>query len=81
MSAAPVTAWVPFAPRELRLTGAFVIELRDFAVPAALATQAFGTPAATVAGVYGVLMLLVGAAAAQLPPTLGRQPPDTHAPQ
>lgn len=32
--------------------------------------QAFGPPAATVAGVYGVLMLLVGAAAAQLLPKL-----------
>ena len=52
------------APPELRATGAFVIQLRDFAVAAALASQAFGPPAATVAGVYGVLMLLLGAAAA-----------------
>ena len=65
---APVAAWAALAPAELRVTGALVIELRDFAVAAALATQAFGPPAATVAGVYGVLMLLVGAAAAQLQP-------------
>jgi predicted Na+-dependent transporter len=53
-------------PAELRLTGALLIELRDFAVAAALAAQAFGPPAAAVAAVYGVFMLLVGAAAAQL---------------
>ena len=68
VSAAPVAAWAALAPAELRVTGALVIELRDFAVAAALAAQAFGPPAATVAGVYGVLMLLVGAAAAQLLP-------------
>jgi hypothetical protein len=42
--------------------------LRDFAVAAALAGQAFGPAAATVPGVYGVLMLLVGAAAAHVLP-------------
>ena len=35
--------------------------LRDFAVAAALATQAFGPRAATVSGLYGVLMLISGA--------------------
>jgi hypothetical protein len=35
------------APRELRLTGSFVIGLRDFAVASALASQAFGPPVAT----------------------------------
>lgn len=77
LSAIPVAAWLAVAPRDLRLTGAFVIGLRDFAVAAALASQAFGPPAATVAGVYGVLMLLVGAAAGQL---LRRQPPATPTP-
>jgi BASS family bile acid:Na+ symporter len=38
--------------------------LRDFAVVAALATQAFGPRAATVPGIYGVLMLIAGALAA-----------------
>lgn len=61
-----VAAWALVAPSDLRFTGALVIELRDFAVAAALAAQAFGPPAATVSAVYGVLMLLVGAAAAQL---------------
>jgi bile acid:Na+ symporter, BASS family len=61
-----VALWVVGAPTDLRLTGALVIELRDFAVAAALAAQAFGPPAATVSAVYGVLMLLLGAAAAHL---------------
>jgi predicted Na+-dependent transporter len=44
----------------------FTTGLRDFAVAAALAAQAFGTGAASVAGVYGALMLLAGAIAATL---------------
>jgi len=44
--------------------GAFAIAMRDFAVAAALATQAFGTAAAAVPGVYGVVMLVGGAVAA-----------------
>jgi predicted Na+-dependent transporter len=67
-SAAPAAAWVALSRAELRSTGALVIELRDFAVAAALAGQAFGPAAATVPGVYGVLMLLVGAAAAHVLP-------------
>jgi bile acid:Na+ symporter, BASS family len=63
-TAGVVAGWVALAPSALRATGALVIELRDFAVAAALASQAFGPSAATVSGVYGVLMLLVGAAAA-----------------
>jgi predicted Na+-dependent transporter len=59
-----VAAWLALAPIELRATGALVIELRDFAVAAALAGQAFGPAAAGVAGVYGVLMLVAGAAVA-----------------
>jgi hypothetical protein len=65
VSGVAVAAWALVAPRDLRFTGALVIELRDFAVAAALAAQAFGPPAATVSAVYGVLMLLLGAAAAQ----------------
>jgi hypothetical protein len=75
VSAAPVAAWVAVAQRELRTTGALVIELRDFAVAATLAAQAFGPAAATVAGVYGVLMLLAGAAAVQLLSALSPKPP------
>jgi bile acid:Na+ symporter, BASS family len=70
LSALPLAAWVHFAPSELRATGALVIGLRDFAVAAALAVQAFGPAAGSVAGVYGVLMLLAGAAATQMLPSL-----------
>jgi predicted Na+-dependent transporter len=42
----------------------FCLGLRDFAVAAALAAQAFGSRAAVVAGVYGVMMLIAGAALA-----------------
>ena len=73
VSALPVLAWIALAEHDLRLTGAFVIELRDFAVAAALATQAFDSSAASVAGVYGVLMLLLGAAATQLAPSAQRR--------
>jgi predicted Na+-dependent transporter len=38
--------------------------MRDFAVAAALATQAFGPGAGVVPGVYGVVMLLAGTIAA-----------------
>ena len=69
-SAIPAVAWAALAPCELRSTGALVIELRDFAVAAAIAAQAFGPAAATVSGVYGVLMLLLGAAAAHALPRL-----------
>jgi len=73
-SAVPALAWAALSPAGLRATGALVIELRDFAVAAALAAQAFGPAAATVSGVYGVLMLLLGAAAAQLLPRLAARP-------
>ena len=44
-----------------RVTALLIFAMRDFAVAAGLAKQAFGAEAATVAGVYGVLMLLGGA--------------------
>jgi BASS family bile acid:Na+ symporter len=72
-AALPAAGWMALAPRELRATGALVIELRDFAVAAALAGQAFGPGAATVSGVYGVLMLLLGAGAAHALPRLSRR--------
>jgi predicted Na+-dependent transporter len=58
------------------LTPAFCLGLRDFAVAAALAAQAFGPRAAVVAGVYGVMMLVAGAAlaAAERRGLLGRNP-------
>jgi bile acid:Na+ symporter, BASS family len=75
VSAVPVVAWSSVAQRELGITGAPVFELRDFTVAATLAAQAFGPAAATVAGAYGVLMLLAGAAAVRLLSTLGPKPP------
>jgi bile acid:Na+ symporter, BASS family len=44
------------------IPGALTIGMRDFAVAAALASQAFGTRAAAVPGVYGVVMLVGGTA-------------------
>jgi BASS family bile acid:Na+ symporter len=44
--------------------GALAIAMRDFAVAAALASQAFGSRAGAVPGVYGVAMLLAGSVAA-----------------
>jgi BASS family bile acid:Na+ symporter len=52
------------APRASAIPGAFAIAMRDFAVAAALATQAFGTAAGAVPGVYGVVMLVAAAIAA-----------------
>jgi len=46
------------------IPGALAIAMRDFAVAAALATQAFGTRAGAVPGVYGVAMLVAGTVAA-----------------
>jgi predicted Na+-dependent transporter len=51
-------------PAAAATPGAFGIAMRDFAVAAALGTQAFGTAAGTVPGVYGVMMLIAGAIAA-----------------
>jgi BASS family bile acid:Na+ symporter len=52
------------ARRTSAIAGAFTIAMRDFAVAAALATQAFGTGAGAVPGVYGVVMLVAAAIAA-----------------
>jgi predicted Na+-dependent transporter len=53
--------WRSRGPAADAVPGAFAIGLRDFAVAAALATQAFGPAAGAVPGVYGVLMLIAGA--------------------
>lgn len=50
--------------RTSAIPGAFTIAMRDFAVAAALATQAFGTAAGAVPGLYGVVMLVAAAVAA-----------------
>jgi bile acid:Na+ symporter, BASS family len=57
-------AWYARAARDptTATPGALTIAMRDFAVAAALASQAFGTRAAAVPGVYGVVMLVAGTA-------------------
>jgi BASS family bile acid:Na+ symporter len=57
-------AWHARAARDptTAIPGALTIGMRDFAVAAALASQAFGTRAAVVPGVYGVVMLVAGTA-------------------
>jgi BASS family bile acid:Na+ symporter len=60
------------APGAVAIPGALTIGMRDFAVAAALAAQAFGPRAAAVPGVYGVVMLVAGAiAAGRLAPAAG----------
>jgi hypothetical protein len=54
----------PASPSPATTPGAFTIAMRDFAVAATLATQAFGPGAGTVPGVHGVLMLIGGSLAA-----------------
>ncbi len=68
-SAAFLVASAAFALAGARLVGGahrstvpLVVGMRDFAVAAALASKAFGPPAAAVVGVYGVLV--AGAATA-----------------
>ncbi len=56
--------WRRHAAPDAAVPGALAIGMRDFAVAAALATQAFGISAGTVPGVYGVLMLVAGTVAA-----------------
>jgi BASS family bile acid:Na+ symporter len=58
--------WRRATPRPVAIPGALTIAMRDFAVAAALAAQAFGTRAGVVPGVYGVVMLLAGSAGAGL---------------
>ncbi len=64
VSAVLAEAWRRRASAIAAIPGALAIAMRDFAVAAALATQAFGTAAGAVPGVYGVLMLLAGSVAA-----------------
>lgn len=65
VSAALAGVWLRLAGSGASaLPGALSIAMRDFAVAAALATQAFGTAAGAVPGVYGVMMLVAGTIAA-----------------
>jgi BASS family bile acid:Na+ symporter len=64
LSALLAFAWTRLARPDTAVPGALSIAMRDFAVAAAIATQAFGAAAGTVPGVYGVLMLVGGSLAA-----------------
>jgi BASS family bile acid:Na+ symporter len=66
VSAALAELWRRTTPRPVAVPGALCIAMRDFAVAAAFASQAFGSAAGVVPGVYGVLMLLAGSSAAGL---------------
>jgi bile acid:Na+ symporter, BASS family len=61
VSGALAALWLRGSRQEATaVPGALAIAMRDFAVAAALASQAFGNRAAAVPGVYGVVMLLAG---------------------
>jgi predicted Na+-dependent transporter len=64
LSAVPAELWRRRARPATAVPGALAIAMRDFAVAAALATQAFGPGAGAVPGVYGVAMLVAGTIAA-----------------
>lgn len=64
VSAALAELWRRRVAGGASIPGALTIAMRDFAVAAALAQQAFGARAGAVPGVYGVLMLVGGTVAA-----------------
>ncbi len=64
VSGALAAAWRQVCTPRLAIPGALTIAMRDFAVAAALAAQAFGRAAGVVPGIYGVVMLLAGSVAA-----------------
>jgi predicted Na+-dependent transporter len=63
LSAVVAALWPAALAASDRVTTSLTVGLRDFAVAAALAEQAFGAAAAAVPATYGVLMLLGGSAA------------------
>jgi predicted Na+-dependent transporter len=66
------------APRPVAAALLLTTSMRDFAIAAGLATAAFGPAAAAPLGLYGILVLIWGTAAAG---TLRRQPAPTLAPE
>lgn len=64
ISAALGELWRRATAAAVAVPGALAIAMRDFAVAAALASQAFGDRAGAVPGVYGVVMLLGGSVGA-----------------
>jgi predicted Na+-dependent transporter len=64
------------APRQVAAALLLTTSMRDFAIAAALATAAFGPPAAAPLGLYGILVLIWGTAVAGV---LRRRTPDVRA--
>ena len=62
-------------PPPLRTSLLLPVAMRDFAIAAAIATQTFGPAAAAPLGLYGVLVLVLGTAAAARTTRARRQPP------
>jgi BASS family bile acid:Na+ symporter len=60
-------------PRPTRLSLLLPVAMRDFAIAAGIASQAFGPAASAALGLYGVLVLLFGATTARL--SLSLDPP------
>ncbi|MGF7235046.1 MAG: hypothetical protein ACQSGP_08815 [Frankia sp.] len=56
------------------------IAMRDFAIAAGIATAAFGSAAAGALGLYGVLVLLFGAATARIARLTAAKPPNAFGP-
>lgn len=55
-------------PRDRAVSILLPVAMRDFAIAAGIATAAFGPAAAAALGIYGVLVLLLGAAAVRFLP-------------
>jgi hypothetical protein len=56
-------------PRPTRLSLLLPVAMRDFAIAAGIATEAFGPSASAALGFYGVLVLLFGAVIARFTST------------
>ncbi len=65
-------------PSPIRISLLLPVAMRDFAVAAGIATQAFGPATAAPLGLYGVFVLLLGAAAARPPSTARSTGADRH---
>jgi predicted Na+-dependent transporter len=60
-------------PRARGISLVLPVAMRDFAIAAGIAAAAFGAPAAAALGIYGVLVILLGAVAARLTADAARQ--------
>lgn len=67
-------------PPPIRTSLLLPVAMRDFAIAAGIATQAFGPATAAPLGLYGVLVLLLGTVTARTTQTSQRPPPRQHPP-